>query len=118
MKELNENRPPTVADEHAQRQAHRDILVTWFAQHPWVEITPDALKDLVGDNYQQRISDCRRVKLNGVLMHIENVPKWATDADGSKRKLAGSYRYRPHGKPLGRSADVPLSRLVQPELFR
>ena len=120
MKEPNENTPPTVSEEVSERQAHCAILADWFRKNPLVEITPADLKALVGDNYQQRISEVKRGKLvNGesTAMHIENVPKWETRSDGTKRKLSGSYRFLPY-KPLARSADVPLSRPVQPELFR
>ena len=114
MKEPNENLPPTVSEELSERQAHCAILSAWFRSHPLQEITPAELKQLVGDNYQQRISELRK---SPGPMHIENVAKWETRSDGKKRKLSGSYRFHPQ-QPLGRSADVPLSRPVQPELFR
>ena len=122
MKEANENLPPTVSEEVSQRQAHCAILEKWFKANPLEEITPAELKALVGDNYQQRISELRK---SPGPMHIENVPKWETvgtrlvrgKPQDVKRKLSGSYRFHPQA-PLGRSADVPLSRPVQPELFR
>ena len=108
LAEPNENMPPTVSEELDERKAHCAILEAWFKAHPLEEITPADLKALVGDNYQQRISELRKAP---GPMHIENVPKWETRADGSKRKLSGSYRFHPQ-TPLGRSADVPLSRPV------
>ena len=118
--EPNENTPPTVGQELEDRKAHCAILAAHFQAHPLVEFTPADLKALVGDNYQQRISELRK---SPGPMRIENVPKWETIAPKSpngkprKRKLSGSYIFLPF-RPIGRSADKPLQRPVQPELFR
>lgn len=110
------NLPPTVAEERAQRQAHVAILRAWFLAHPWIEITPTELKALVGDNYQQRISNLRRD-----CLRLVNLKSWVTHADGSKTRLAGSYRYEPF-EPIGRNPTTPAAGAcmprVQGEMFR
>lgn len=85
--------PPTVAQEKASRQAHRDILAAWFLANPLREISPDELEAMVGRNYQQRISDCRKLGMN-----VQNCPRMALDASGTPKRLSGAYMYRPKGQ--------------------
>lgn len=114
------NLPPTVADEVDQRKAHVAILHAWFLAHPWQEIEAAELQDLVGRNYQQRISDLN-LGVGCDALVIENVPKWFTPAVGRKRRLSGSYLYRPDPQ-LGRDASTPAAGAsmprIQTELFR
>jgi hypothetical protein len=106
------NEPPTVRDELDERSAHCAILAAWFVRHPWQDITPDELRDLIGPNYQQRISDLRCRDVDPLC--IENVPKWFTPETGRKRKLSGNYVFKPQPS-LGRDPSLPTH---QAELFR
>jgi hypothetical protein len=91
--------PPTVAEEKAQRQAHRDQIAAMFKRRPLEELTSDELR-MVTPNFQQRISECRRE----LGMRIVNVRQWLVLEDGSKKRLEGHYRYETY-VPLGPSSD-------------
>lgn len=92
------------SDEITDQQGNRDTLAAYFKLHPLEDIEADTLKTLIGDNYQQRVSDCRR----DLGLYIENLPRWAAqDGSGRKKRLAGGYRFYPDGKPLGNDSGVP-----------
>lgn len=96
--------PPT-ADELTSQRGNRDTLAAYFKLHPLEDIEAATLKALVGDNYQQRVSDCRR----DFGMCLQNVPRTVQDGVGGVKRLAGAYRWYPHGKPLGRTADTVIA---------
>ncbi len=85
----------TVATEKDIHRGHRDALAALFQARPFQVVSPDILEELVGRNFQQRISEARRQ----LHMNIENVPR--RNAEG--KRLTGAYRYRPEA--LGRDAS-------------
>ena len=91
-----------IIDAKSLHAAHRELLVALFRQHPHEVLTHQELEELVGRNYQQRISEAR-VTLSGEGL-IENVPQ--RDADG--KRLTGHYVYRPNAQ--GRDASEILNR--------
>ena len=80
--------------EVSTHQAHRDLLAVYFANHPYEIVSWETLEQLVGRNYQQRISDVR----TQLKMDIENIKR--TSPEG--KRLTGDYRYRLNA--LGRDA--------------
>lgn len=90
--------PSTIAEEKAQRQAHRDQIAAIFKRRPLEDITSDELRTIT-PNFQQRVSQCRRE----LGMNIENLRQWMVLADGSKKRLEGNYRYQPY-QSLGPSS--------------
>ncbi len=90
--------PPSVQEEKAQRQAHRDQISAIFKARPLEEITSDELRK-VTPNFQQRVSQCRRE----LGMNIQNLRRWVTLEDGSKKRLEGDYRFQPY-ESLGPSS--------------
>lgn len=93
-----------VVSEISDQQGNRDTLAAWFKAHPYVEISADDLEAMIGRNFQQRISECRR----DLKMTVQNVPKWGEDNSGRRKRLTGGYLYRPDGAPLGRSAETQV----------
>jgi len=100
---------PGAADEKAAHRAHVAQLAQLFRSRPCEIIDWRELDALVGANYMQRISECRRtMKLN-----IECVPRYA-EIDGRRKRITGDYRLRPEA--LGRDA-ADLSKAVEQDLF-
>jgi hypothetical protein len=91
---MEQAQAPQVGVEKQTHHAHRDALAVFFANHPYQIVTHELLEQMVGRNYQQRISDARRE----LQMNIENVPR----SDPAGKRLTGDYRYRPEA--LGRDA--------------
>ncbi len=90
--------PPTVAEEKAQRKAHRDQIADIFKRRPLEELSgPDF--EHVTANYHQRISNCR----TELGMNITYQKAWITRQDGSKQRIEGSWRYQPY-ESLGPSS--------------
>ena len=52
-----------IAVEKQKHAGHVLILAVFFKEHPHCLVTRETLQQLVGDNYQQRISELRRSKL-------------------------------------------------------
>ncbi len=100
--------PPTVAEERAQRQANRDKMAAYLKARPNEELTAGELERVV-ENYQQRISDCRRQ----LGMNIPYKMQWIERQDGSKQRITGVWRYQPY-ESLGPSSDQYR---VQPRLI-
>ena len=91
-----------IANEVEDREAHMLAIATLFKAAPLLDIEPDILRNIT-PHYQQRISECRR-KLK---MTIQNVPRYRTDADGTKHKQDGAYRYLTH-EPIGRDSGTQV----------
>ncbi len=87
-----------MATEKATHAAHRASLLALFRARPFEEISGQALKELVGDNYMQRISEARRGE-DG--LKIECVPRYA-EIDGRRKRITGDFVWRPEA--LGRDA--------------
>lgn len=92
-------------EEIRSQQGNRDTLAAYFKLHPLEDIEAATLKDLVGDNYQQRISECRRE----LGMYLQNLPRIGEDGSGAPKRLAGAYRWYPDGKSLGRDAGTVVA---------
>ena len=97
------------ADEKAAHRAHCDQLAQLFQSRPFQVIGFETLVALVGANYMQRISECRRT----MSLNLECVPRYAM-IDGRKKRITGDYRYRPDA--LGRDA-ADLTKAVAQDLF-
>jgi hypothetical protein len=91
--------PPTVLEEKAQRQAHRDAIAAIFRSRPLEELEAADLR-VVTVNYQQRLSNCR----TELDMHIVYTKRWIQREDGSKQRIEGTWRYQPY-EQLGPSSD-------------
>lgn len=89
----------TTKDTH---RGHRDALAAHFRARPHRVIRWQALVDLVGLNFMQRISEVR----TQLHMNIECVPRFAIRRDGDGKphvkRVTGDYRFRPEA--LGRDA--------------
>ena len=84
----------TMASTKALHLGHRDVLAAFFRDHPFQVVTWELLEQMVGRNYQQRISEARRQ----LDMNIENVPRRSPEG----KRLTGDYRFRPEAhKPKG-----------------
>ena len=84
----------SVVSEKDVHRGHRDLLAAFFQEHPFQIVTWELLDQMIGRNYQQRVSDARRE----LHMHIENVPRYSP----AGKRLTGDYRFRPDA--LGRDA--------------
>ena len=93
--------------EVSTHQAHRDLLAKMFQQRPFICIDAQECRDLVGENYMQRISEARRQ----LRMNIECVPQYAM-IDGHNKRISGAYRFRPNA--LGRDAADLVAYKPQP----
>lgn len=102
--------PPTVQQEREYRKAQCVKLKALFESQPNTVIDAATLRTIT-THYQQRLSELRNRKLDG--LKTENVPTWIDKADGSKRKQDGGYIYRTY-EPLGRDASEYVT---QPVLF-
>ena len=103
-----------VAVERSAHELHCEHLKALFESRPLTEIDAEELNALVGDNYQQRISELR-----GRGHNIRNVPRYrqtGTKKDGTPKlkKITGGYMFHPF-KQLGRDAGSIKS--GQRELF-
>ncbi len=94
--------PPNVAEELADRRAQAAKLEALFRSRPLEDIEPEELLK-VTRHYQQRISIELRKWLK---MRIVNVPRWIQQADGTRKRQDGCYRFEPFER-LGRDAGVP-----------
>lgn len=94
------------ATEKAAHAYHRDILAAYFRARQYEVVTWETLEQLVGRNYQQRISEARRQ----LKMNIENLPQYNSDG----KRLTGAYRFRPEA--LGRDA-ADLTKAKEQDLF-
>lgn len=91
---------PTTAEVIEDRKAQCEKIAALFKAHPLYEIEPEELHKIT-PHYQQRISELRRLKVG--RMNIINVSRSLVQADGTKKKRDGAYRYEPHDR-LGRDA--------------
>lgn len=89
----------TVVSQKSLHHGHRDLVAAFFREHPHQIVSWELLEQLVGRNYQQRVSDARRE----LGMNLENVPRF----DAAGKRLTGDYCYRPHA--LGRDAATVVS---------
>ena len=96
----------TMASTKALHLGHRDVLAAFFRDHPFQVVTWELLEQMVGRNYQQRISEARRQ----LDMNIENVPRRSPEG----KRLTGDYRFRPEA--LGRDA-ADLTAATAQDLF-
>lgn len=94
----------SVSQELDDRKAQRQKIAALFKSRPLEDITADELRTIT-PHYQQRISECRRLE----QMKIVNVRVSITLADGSEKRLDGSYRYEPYER-LGRDAGELVPR--------
>ncbi len=107
-------KPNQVATDKADHAAHRQKLETLFKSKPRVAIEAEELKALIGDNYQQRISELRRGCVGhwkfdpAKAMTITNVSRTRKDRDGTVHRLAGAYVYQDFDS-LGRDSTKPTA---------
>ncbi len=91
-----------IQDEKDVQAAHVELLRELFTRRPLQEIEADELEQLVGRNFQQRISELRASGLT-----LQNIPRYGV-VDGRRKRLTGAYRYLPY-VPLGRDASTERS---------
>lgn len=91
-------------DVHALHRAEIEALLMAV---PLREIEADDLKKIT-PHYQQRISESR-ARFKALGHRFENVERFDMQADGTKRKRDGAYRYVPYRK-LGRDASELIPR--------
>ncbi len=95
-----------MATEKDVHTGHRDQLAAYFRSHPFQVVTWETLEELVGRNYQQRVSEARRQ----LTMNIENVPRHSPEG----KRLTGDYRFRPEA--LGRDG-ADFTKAKEQDLF-
>ena len=87
----------STAEDIAAHRLHREQIEALLTSRPLETVEPDELRKIT-PHYQQRVSESRKHGLR-----IENVPRWLTLADGTKKRRDGAYRFVPYAK-LGRDA--------------
>ncbi len=94
----------SLTEEVQERAAQRQKIAALFQSRPLEDITADELKAIT-PHYQQRISECRRLE----HMTIRNIRVSIVLADGTEKRLDGSYRYE-NFERLGRDAGELVPR--------
>ncbi len=93
----------SLPDELQDRRAQAAKLEALFRSRPLEDIEPDELLRITR-HYHQRISlELRK----GLKMRIVNVPRFIEQADGSKKRQDGAYRFEPYER-LGRDAGEQI----------